>query len=100
MTRTRFEDKFSISQYVANTALPVEKRTPTGPFDFGDPATVLLHVKRVGTSIENDCDDAFGRYLGEHDTGFAVLVTHVDYTPKAVEVFATLEDLKKQWQLD
>jgi hypothetical protein len=57
-------------------------------------------VKRIGTSIEDSCEDAFGRYLGEHPYGFAVLVTHIDYRPKAVELFDTLEELKQQWQLD
>lgn len=98
---TRLDDEESIKRYVMSTRYPVKMKTGCqNAHDFGGQDTVGLHVKRMGTSIEDDCDDAFGRYLGQHDAGYVVLVTHIDYRPKAIEVFETLEELKKQWQLD
>jgi hypothetical protein len=98
---TRIEDLDAIGRFIENTQLPYEtKRDCKNAHDFGGPDTVGLHVKRIGTSIEDACDDAFGRYLGKHGEGFAVMVTHVDYRPKAVELFETIEDMKQQWQLD
>lgn len=100
-TMSRTDNMDTVGRFIENTAFPhVTKRDCQNAFDFGGPDTVGLHVKRVGTSIENDCEDAFGRYLGEHPYGFAVLVTHLDYRPKAIELFDTLEELKTKWQLD
>jgi hypothetical protein len=98
---TRLEDEESITRYVMNTRYPrTVKKDCQSAHDFGEQDTVGLHVKRMGTSIEDDCEDAFGRYLGQHDAGYVVLVTFIDYRPKAIEIFDTLEELKKQWRLD
>jgi hypothetical protein len=100
-TMSRTENADTIARFIEHTAIPaVTKKDCKNAHDFGGPDTVGLHVKRIGTSIEDSCEDAFGRYLGEHPYGFAVLVTHIDYRPKAVELFDTLEELKQQWQLD
>ena len=100
-TMTRIEDLDTIGRFISNTAIPaVTKRDCQNAHDFGGPDTVGLHVKRIGTNIADACEDAFGRYLGEHPYGFTVLVTSVDYKPRAVELYETLEELKQKWQLD
>lgn len=100
-TMSRTDNMDTVKRFIEHTAFPaVTKQGCKNAHDFGEPDTVGLHVKRIGTSIEDDCEDAFGRYLGEHPYGFAILVTHLDYTPKAVELFDTLEELKQKWQLD
>ena len=102
----RFEELEDIKRYVQATETPTSvKKDCQNAHDFGGQDTVGLHVKRVNTSIEDSCEDAFGRYLGYLSTGvfaggFAVFVTHIDYSPKAIEVFETLEELKQEWQLD
>lgn len=100
-TMTRIEDMETIGRFIEHTVIPaVTKRDCKDAHDFGGPDTVGLHVKRIGTSIADSCEDSFGRYLGEHPYGFVVLVTTIDWWPKAVEVFETLEELKTKWQLD
>jgi len=99
-TMTRIEDLDTIGRFISNTAIPAVTKKCQSAHDFGGPDTVGLHVKRMGTSIEDSCEDAFGRYLGEHPYGFTVLVTSVDYKPRAVELFETIEELHQKWQLD
>jgi hypothetical protein len=100
----RLENPDTIGRFIEHTQFPAKKRDCTDAYDFGGPDTVGLHVKRVGTkltvSAEEDPNNSFGRYLGEHPYGFAVLVTKLNNAPAAIELFDTLEDLKTQWRLD
>lgn len=97
---TRIEDPDTIDRFMANTAIPAVTKKCQSAHDFGGADTVGLHLKRIGTSIEDSCEDAFGRYLGEHPYGCAVLVTSVDYKPRAVELYETVDEMRQAWQLD
>lgn len=73
--------------------------------DFGDTATVGLSLRRLGVNGASlagyDPDDAFGTFLGQHDDGLVVAIKKLDYTGySGCEVFETLEDLKRRWELD
>lgn len=83
------------------TSRPLEFRTPTGPLDYGDAATVGLHVKRTDLDLNDlNADDAFGMYLGEHQDGFVILITDLFSRPMVAEVFPTIEEMKEAWRLD
>lgn len=77
-------------------------RIPTGPFDFGDEATVGLHTKRMGKNIANlDLTKDFGYYLGEHNGMFGINIKEPMGDPSDKnEWFNSIEELKQVWQLD
>jgi hypothetical protein len=73
--------------------------------DFGDTDTVGLSLRRLGVNFASldgyDHDDAFGTFLGQHEDGWVVAIKKFDYSGYAgCEVFETLEDLKRKWELD
>lgn len=84
----------------------VPRRRPTGPFDYGDQATELLHMKRVGYSLGDESTDAFGMFMGKHaveedDERWVVVIKHAT----AVELtggmtYNSLEAMMADWQLD
>lgn len=85
------------------TAIPRPKRKPNGPDDFGDTKTIGLELKRRSYTIgavDNDGNDAFGVYLGQHPEGYVVFLWNMLYQPTGAEVFETLEELKTEWRLD
>lgn len=78
-----------------------EPRVPTGEFDFGDPETVGLHLKRAGKSFSQLGTNDFGMFLGHIEGHFVVGIKHLTKSElKAGELFDTIEELKKEWQLD
>lgn len=91
-------------EYWENSKFP--KRMSQGAknaFDFGEPDTVGLHLKRVDFNFGVPTNPAgpFGRYLGKHEDGYVVLVQSMWENEKtAVEIFDTLEELKSSWKLD
>lgn len=78
------------------------KRDCKDKYDFGDTQTVGVHLKRTGFlcyDLENSLD--FGRFLGEHKDGWVVAICAEDFKGFCTaEVFKTLEDLKRSWELD
>lgn len=104
----RHEDRATIIAYMKATELPPKPRRPESCADYGDFETVGLAVKRRGMTYRSNDPDAnqnmdnqFGRYLGKHPDGYAILVvTLVTSEPCAVEVFSTLEGMKLRWSLD
>lgn len=82
-----------------------QKRDVTCRGDFGDEKTIGLSLRRLGVSGSSlsghDPDDAFGVYLGRHDDGWVVGIKRLDYSGwSGCEVFKTLEDLQRRWELD
>lgn len=99
----RETDPAAISAFLRDTVWPDEARSPKDAFDFGDDATVGLHVKRVGYSLSDntlDPNQVFGRYLGRHPDGYVVVVTGLLTGPHSCEIYDFLPELKQQWQLD
>jgi len=92
------------ASYWETSELPVALHTKAkDAFDFGSQATVGLHLKRVGYKISDPDphNGPFGQYLGLHSDGYVVLVNSMYSTDEpAVEIFDTVEELKKHWQLD
>lgn len=79
----------------------VSRRVPTDAFDYGDERTVLLHLKRVGSSIGDLKEDNYGMYLGQQNDGYVVAIKNFignDFI--GCEVFETIEEMKTIWQLD
>jgi hypothetical protein len=69
-------------------------------FDYGDERTVLLHLKRIGSSIGDGKEDNYGLYLGRHD-GYVVGIKNLmGNCFIGCEVFETIEEMKTSWQLD
>jgi len=72
--------------------------------DFGGADSHLLKLRRIGRDYPfgNDVRDGdFGIYLGVHDAAYLVAIQAV--LPPAIigyEQFATLADLKANWELD
>ena len=85
-------------QYWLDSPILNKKRSPTGPFDFGDEQTIGLHLKRVNYKIDNKED--FGLYLGQHDDTYVVAIKSWDYQIIGAECFNSLDNLKAEWQLD
>lgn len=79
-----------------------ERRMPTHAFDYGDIHTVMLHLKRIGSSIEDPMESPnYGFYLGHHSDGYVVGVKNFfGDALTGCEVFETEEEMKAVWQLD
>lgn len=96
-------DPAVVSEFIRSTVWPDEPRQPKDAFDFGDDATIGLHLKRVGYSISDttgDPNQVFGRYLGRHPDGYVVAVTGLLSGAHTCEIFDFLPELKRQWKLD
>jgi hypothetical protein len=94
-------DVSAARNYLAESAVFGEKRIPVSAFDYGDEKTVLLHLKRVGSSIGDLNEDNYGIYLGKHNDGYVVAVK--DFMGSGLtscEVFDTESEMKTIWQLD
>lgn len=82
------------------------RRTPQGPFDFGDDKTLCLHMKRVGYSISEDRPGCFGMFAGKRATPegeikFVVVIKDLmTFKPIGYEAFDSLQEMKQEWQLD
>lgn len=91
----------NLARVLMDTSIFGEKRKPVSAFDFGDQATIGLHLKRCGKNIENFVDYDFGIYLGESYGKFHVGTMKImEFKPEKLESFSTLEELKQQWMLD
>jgi hypothetical protein len=102
----------TISQVAARQALAFALATPmTGRLkprqdrsDFGGQDSHLLKVRRIGRDYPcgDDVQDGdFGLYLGHHDDGYVVALQSI--LPGDIighERFATLAELKADWELD
>lgn len=91
--------------YWANSPVFCEKRDVSNRGDFGDEKTVGLSLRRLGVTGLSmngyDPDNAFGEYLGQHDDGYVVGIKKLDYSAwSGCEVFETLDELKRRWELD
>lgn len=79
------------------------KRRPTAIDDFGDEATIGLHLKRKG---RDDVQRDFGLYLGEHHGLWIVGIKHCTWWTGGcgrltrLESYGSLERLKRLWELD
>jgi hypothetical protein len=97
----RKRDVSAARDYLAESAVFGEKRVPTAAFDYGDQGTVLLHLKRVGSSISDMNEDNYGMFLGKHADGYVVAIKNFMGTGfSGCEVFDTEAEMKISWQLD
>lgn len=93
--------ELTLYDVLMNAPLFEPKRTPYAEYDFGDEATVGLHVKISGKGICDAKDHDFGIYLGEYKGKFHVgTSTIMDFVPSRLESFDSLEELKMKWVLD
>ena len=84
-------------------------RRPTGPDDFGDAATVGLHVMRRGKGFQDlNIETDFGLYMGEQHFAGTSAIIHRQWCVGIIdagnnitgfESFSTLEELKREWRL-
>lgn len=77
---------------------------PESRLDFGDDKSLCLHLRRVGFSLGED-DDAyeytpFGMYGGQQDGKFTVILKGIFFDLVGITTYDTLEDLKRDWELD
>jgi len=94
-------DVSAANEYLMDCPVLVDKRVPTDAFDYGDEQTVLLHLKRVGSSIGDRKEDNYGLYLGYHSDGYVVGIKNfLGNGFIGCEVFETIEEMKTIWQLD
>lgn len=79
-----------------------EKRYPTHALDYGDIHTVMLHLKRIGSRLEDSLESPnYGYYLGHHDDGYVVGIKNfLGDDLIGCELFDTEEEMKSVWQLD
>ncbi len=95
------KDVSAAREYLLDCPAFGEKRIPTHAFDFGDIHTVLLHLKRVGSTICDGSPDNYGVYLGEHTDGYVVgIKDFIGTNLTGCEVFESQEEMKTIWQLD
>lgn len=101
-----FESKPAEVAYRYHIDSPVfgNKKSPNSRGDFGGSDTVGLSLRRIGLSFDNPeykPDESFGKFLGQHDDGWVVGVSKFDYSGySGCEIFPSLEDLKRRWELD
>jgi hypothetical protein len=102
----------TISVEAARQALTLALATPlTGRLrlrqdrsEFGSEDSYLLKVRRIGRNYPfgDDVQDGdFGMYLGRHDGGYVIALQSI--LPADIiglERFATLAELKANWELD
>jgi hypothetical protein len=72
--------------------------------EFGGEDSYLLKVRRIGRDYpcgDDVRDGDFGIYLGRHDGGYFVALQAI-FPPDLIgcERFATLAELKANWELD
>ena len=99
-------DEQTVYDAIYNAAeihLPIRK--PKSAFDFGDRATIGMHLKRNDYSIsEPAVVGSFGIYLGEQDGTFVVGIKSLGSMSVldlvGIEEYKTLEELKQVWRLD
>ena len=102
----------SISTEAARQALALALATPmTGRLkarqdrsDFGGEDSYLLKVRRIGRDYpcgDDVRDGDFGIYLGCHDGAYLIALQAI-FPPDLIgcERFATLAELKANWELD
>lgn len=101
MTRGNVSKYFAESRKLFEDAILNGRRSPAGAFDYGDEATVLLHLKRVGSCISELKEDNYGVYLGKHNDGYVVGIKSLFGDGlTGCEVFETEDEMKVSWQLD
>ena len=90
-----------LANVVVNAELFGKKRKPHHENDFGDTATVGLHLKRRGIDFADLKDHDFGIYLGSVNNKFHVGTMAVyEFAPTKLVSYDNLNDLKKAWTLD
>lgn len=101
-----FEQKPAEVAYHYHIDSPVfgNKKSPDNRGDFGGDDTVGLSLRRVGLSFDNPeykMNESFGKFLGQHKEGWVVGVSKFDYSGySGCEIFKSLDDLKRRWELD
>ncbi len=92
-------DEKEVLTILFNSALWGKRRRIKNRQDFGDEASVGVHLRREGLKDYKDHD--FGIYLGEHFKCFYVgTMLILKFQPTRLEVFDTLSELKEQWEVD
>lgn len=82
------------------TILPITKN-PKSRDDFGGINSVGLKVRRTGKQFTQYADHDFGTYLGLYKEQFHIGTCEiVSFHPTKLESFNSLEELKKEWELD
>lgn len=78
-----------------------KKRIPRTADDFGDVATIGLHLKKR-TPQTGIPDDYFGRYLGQLNNGkWGVGIKDLmTWEITSIVEYEDLDELKRNWQLD
>lgn len=91
----------TLQEVVFESPLFGERRIPRDINDFGDNETVGLKVKRNGRTFFQQQDHDFGVYLGYVNGQYHIGTCEImSFVPSELESFATLEELKQQWELD
>lgn len=94
------KDEEAANSYFQNCSF-AQKRCPVDAFDYGDEQTVCLSLKRVGYNFNDDVDNSFGVYLGKHYDGYVVGIKKFTWNGfNACEVFDSITEMKRVWQLD
>ncbi len=105
-------DKKEMGEILANS--PILRKghiSNKNPFDFGSSETVPCELKRVNKKFPDmDMREDFGRYLGNHPQGYCVGIYDIVKDETAflevrmplwkIQVFDSLDALKREWQLD
>lgn len=101
-TRGEVKDAQAAQKYLMNSMWFGPKRDPRNQHDFGDNATIGVHLKRIGISFHDYQDELdFALFLGAQDDGYVVAIKNMDASDiVGAEVFETLEQLKQVWELD
>jgi hypothetical protein len=96
-------DKDLANKVLLDTPIFANTRIPTDALDYGDEATVTLSLKRRNTNIfGGDPNNKFALYLGNHKGKFIVGVHNLGnkLNFNATECFDSLDEMKKEWELD
>lgn len=76
-----------------------QTRVATSSDDFGDEATVGLHLKRR-RKIDRDANGDFGIFAGEVDGTWLVAIKNAVWRIEGAEAYSSLKELKEAWELD
>jgi len=95
----RVIDPGDVMRLAMDTNMPGKHRRAANDMDFGDPGTYGLQLK---TRKHADFDSMrFGIYLGPHQyTGWVVMEWDLFWEILCGHVYASLDALKQEWQLD
>jgi hypothetical protein len=75
-----------------------QTRVATSSDDFGDEATVGLHLMR--RKKNRDVNSDYGIFAGEVDGTWLVAIKNAVWRIEGAEAYSSLKELKEAWELD